>query len=147
MSRHRKARTVLTTVRRHPVLASAIGLSLLGASVFTSQSMASATPEPTLAVSSSALNAAPAPHVQVYAQGPAIAATDRPHTVNLPHADGCDHDYGSANQCVPWTIPGGSPTADCAWLKSNGFGPLKVVWSNRQNLPVTMVDGEPYVCA
>jgi hypothetical protein len=147
MSRHRKVRTVLTTVRRHPVLASAIGLSLLGASVFTSQSMASATPEPTLAVSASALNAAPAPDVQVFAQGPAVQVTHGPHSVNLPHVDGCDHNYGYASQCVPWAIPAGSPAADCAWLKSNGFGPLKVTGSNRQDLPETMVDGEPYVCA
>jgi hypothetical protein len=147
MSRHRKARTVLTTVRRHPVLASAIGLSLLGASVFTSQSMASATPEPTLAVSSSALNAAPAPDIQVYAQGPAVQVTHGPHTVKLPHVSGCDYNYGSPDQCVPWNIGAGSPTADCAWLKSNGFGPLKVVGTNRQDLPETMVDGEPYVCA
>jgi len=147
MSRHRKVRGALTMVRRHPVLASAIGLSLLGASVFTSQSMASATPEPTLAVSSSALNAAPAPDVQVYAQGPAIKATYAPHTVNLPHVDGCDRDYGSASQCVPWKLPAASPTADCAWLKSNGFGPLKVTGTNRQDLPETTIDGEPYVCA
>lgn len=147
MSRHRKVRTALTMVRRHPVLASAIGLSLLGASVLTSQSMASATPEPTLAVSSSALNAAPAPDVQVYSRGPAIQATDVPHTVNLPHVDGCDRDYGKANQCVPWNIPASSPKADCAWLKSNGFGPLQVVGTNRQDLPVTMLDGEPYACA
>jgi hypothetical protein len=147
MSRHRKVRTVLTTVRRHPVLASAIGLSLLGASVFTSQSMASATPEPTLAVSASALNAAPAPDVQVFAQGPAVQVTHGPHTVKLPHVSGCDYNYGSPGQCVPWDIGAGSPAADCAWLKSNGFGPLKVTGSNRQDLPETMVDGEPYVCA
>jgi hypothetical protein len=147
MTSHRKARSALAMVRRHPVLTSAIGLSLLGASVFTSQSMASATPEPTLAVSASALNAAPAPDVQIYAQGPAVRATHGPHSVNLPHVDGCDHDYGYANQCVPWAIPGGSPTADCAWLKSNGFGALKVTGTNRQHLPETMLDGEPYVCA
>ena len=148
MTSHRKARSTLAMVRRHPVLTSAIGLSLLGASVFTSQSMASATPEPTLAVSSSALNAAPAPDVQVYAQGPAIHVTNNgPHTINLPHANGCDFNYGSSNQCVPWDIGAGSPKADCAWLRSNGFGPLKVVGTNRQDLPETLLDGVPYVCA
>jgi hypothetical protein len=134
-------------VRHHPVIASAIGVSLLTATVFTSQSMASATPEPTLAVSSSALNAAPAPDVQVYAQGPAIHATHVPHSVKLPHVDGCDRNYGSPSQCIPWTIPAANPTADCAWLKSHGFGPLKVVGTNRQDLPETLLDGVAYVCA
>jgi len=146
MSRHRKVRGALTMVRRHPVLASAIGLSLLVASVFTSQSMASATPEPTLAVSSSALNAAPAPDVLVYNQGSTVHAK-APHTVNLVHPDGCDRNYGNASQCVPWKIPAASPAADCAWLKSNGFGPLQVVGANRQDLPETLLDGVPYVCA
>lgn len=144
MSRHRKVRGTLTMVRRHPVLASAVGLSLIGASVFTSQSMASATPEPTLAVSSSALNAAPAPDVQVFDNGLTAHVAKAPHTVNLAHPDGCDRNYGNASQCVPWTIPAANPTADCAWLRSNGFGPLKVVGTNRQNLPE---NSEGYVCA
>jgi hypothetical protein len=147
MSRHRKVRSALTMVRHHPVIASAIGVSLLTATVFTSQSMASATQEPTLAVSSSALNAAPAPDVQVFAQGPAVQVTHGPHTIKLPHASGCDYNYGSLSQCVPWDIGAGSPAADCAWLKSNGFGPLKVVGTNRQDLPETLLNGVAYVCA
>ena len=45
---------------------------------------------------------------------------------------------------MPWTIPGRQPQAECAWLNSNGFGPLKVVGTNRQDLPE---DAQGYVCA
>ncbi len=48
--------------------------------------------------------------------------------------DGCDHDYGAPNVCVPWSIPGATPEAKCAWLTSNGFGELKVYGTNRQDL-------------
>ena len=51
------------------------------------------------------------------------------------HIDGCDHDYGAPDQCVPWSIPGATPQAKCAWLQSNGFGPLAVLGKNRQHLP------------
>jgi hypothetical protein len=57
---------------------------------------------------------------------------------------GCDFDYGTAGQCVPWTVPGASPQARCAWLRSNGFGPLRVAGTNRQNLTE---DARGYACA
>ena len=65
MNRKFKLRGAVTAVRHHPVRAAAICVPLLAASVLTGQSMASATPTPTLAVSQAALNAAPAPHVLV----------------------------------------------------------------------------------
>ena len=69
------------------------------------------------------------------------------HAQRIPEAwniDGCDHDYGTPDQCVPWKIPASSGQAACAWLKANGFGPLKVVGTNRQHLPE---DAQGYVCA
>ena len=59
------------------------------------------------------------------------------------HVTGCDSDYGTAAQCVPWTIPGSSPAAKCGWLRSNGFGPLRVAGTNRQDLTE---NGRGYVC-
>jgi hypothetical protein len=47
--------------------------------------------------------------------------------------DGCDHDYGTFNQCVPLTYPAGV-TSRCAWLLAHGFGPLKVVGTDREHL-------------
>ena len=50
------------------------------------------------------------------------------------NVDGCDHDYGTPNECVPWTVPGGTTAARCAWLLSNGFKPFKVYGTDRQHL-------------
>ena len=58
--------------------------------------------------------------------------------------DGCDHDYGTPNQCVPWQIPGSTGAARCAWLESMGFGAIKVYGTNRQDLPE---NAQGYVCA
>ena len=52
----------------------------------------------------------------------------------LANVDGCDHDYGSTNQCVPWTIAGTTTAARCTWLTGHGFGPLKVYGKDRQHL-------------
>ncbi len=149
MTRPGKARGALTAVRQHPVLTSAIGVSLVAVSVFTGSTMASANSViPSLAVSAAAASAAPAPHVLLYNDGSTAHGPKAQRVVKAaPHLDGCDHDYGNANQCVPWTIPAGSPAADCAWLKSNGFGPLQVVGANRQHLPETRLNGAAYVCA
>lgn len=68
---------------------------------------------------------------------PAAPALDR-------HVTGCDPDYGTAAQCVPWTVPGASPQAKCAWLRSNGFGPLQVAGTNRQHLTE---NARGYACA
>jgi len=142
-------RAVITGARRHPWrTAAAVCVPVLAASVITGTTMASARPAPYLAVSSSALNAAPAAHVLNFGSDPAKPVTDmKPGAVSIRESfneDGCDHDYGEANQCVPWKIPGSTPQAQCAWLASNGFGALKVYGTNRQHLPE---DAQGYVCA
>lgn len=63
-----------------------------------------------------------------------------------PSSGGCDHDYGEATQCVPWTFPDGiTEYADkCLWLKLNGFTTtLKVVGTDRQRLDP---DGNKIAC-
>lgn len=50
------------------------------------------------------------------------------------NVDGCDHDYGTPNLCVPWDVPGTTPAARCTWLLANGFKPFKVYGRDRQNL-------------
>ena len=78
----------------------------------------------------------PAPHVLPFDdEGPPSEPTSRPADPVLDlHVTGCDSDYGTAAQCVPWTIPGSSSEAKCGWLRSHGFGPLRVVGTNRQGL-------------
>jgi hypothetical protein len=148
MNTNTRARQAVTAVRRHPLRAAAICVPLLAASVFTSQSMASATPTPTLAVSSSALSAAPAPHVLTVDNQmnwkPVTANHGATVPQNIQNIDGCDADYGLPGDCVPRTIPGSTPQAKCAWLRSNGFVKLKVYGTNRQHLPENAAG---YVCA
>lgn len=66
---------------------------------------------------------------EAYATGlpePLIVAS-RPGTpptspaVDFP-ADGCDHDYGEPDQCIPWGLPEGLEDikAKCAYLKPDG---------------------------
>jgi hypothetical protein len=147
MNRNTKVRGVLAAVRRHPARAAAIGIPLvIAASVFTGTTMASARPEATLAVPAAALNAAPAQHVMLFdndlPSAPAQAKLVAPKIAW--NADGCDHDYGTGNVCVPWAIPGATPQAKCAWLTSQGFAEVKVYGTNRQGLPE---NAEGYVCA
>ena len=146
-----KTKNVLGAIRRHPGRTLAVCVPLVAVSVFTGSTMASAQPEATLAVSPSAASAAPAPYVMNFDGGAVPAGkarvvrnkSDAPikEPVNI---DGCDHDYGVPGQCIPWHIPASSPQAACAWLKANGFGPLKVYGTNRQNLPENSAG---YVCA
>lgn len=131
-------RGILTGLRRHPRWAAAVAVPVLAASVITGTTMASARPEPTLPVSASALKAAPAQHVMKYGHLAGEKVYTKGHAKAVKeswHVDGCDHDYGTANQCVPWSVPGATPQAKCAWLQSNGFGPLTVPGTNRQHLP------------
>jgi hypothetical protein len=140
------ARNAFTAIRRHPARAAAVCVPLLAASIFYGSTMASATPTPTLAVSSAALHAAPTQHVMLFDNDlPTPTPTAKPSAPGLSwHVTGCDSDYGAANQCVPWTVPGSTSQAKCAWLKSNGFGALQVVGTNRQHLTET---AQGYVCA
>lgn len=58
-----------------------------------------------------------------------------PSKVGVPwNVDGCDHDYGTANVCVPWAVPGATTVARCTWLLANGFKPFKVYGTDRQHL-------------
>jgi hypothetical protein len=147
MNLNTTTRSAFGVVRRHPARAVAIGVPLLVAvSVLTGTTMASARPEATLAVPAAALNAAPAPHVLPFDNDlPKTGAVVKLTPVKIAfNEDGCDHDYGSPNECVPWQIPGSTTAAQCAWLKSMGFGTLKVYGTNRQHLPE---NAQGYVCA
>ena len=146
MNINNTARSAFTAVRRHPARTAAVCVPLVAASIFYGSTMASATPTPTIAVSSAALHAAPAQHVLLFDNDlPTPTPTAKPSAPALSwHVSGCDTDYGAANQCVPWTIPGSTSQAKCAWLKSNGFGPLPVVGTNRQDLAE---NAQGYVCA
>jgi len=141
--------TVLAGIKRHPGRALAVCAALAGISVFTGQTVASAGPEATLAVSQAQLHARPAPLVMNF-DGSLTGARAKTSKYNRPipeswNMDGCDHDYGQPDVCVPWQIPASSPQAACAWLKANAFYlPLKVYGTNRQHLPE---NAEGYVCA
>jgi hypothetical protein len=143
-----KATAAVTGIRRHPGRALAACVALAAVSVFTGTTVASAHPAPTLAVSKAELHAAPAPLVDNFdtnLTGAHVKAYKHAYAVPVQwNVDGCDHDYGQPGQCVPWEIPASTPRAACAWLKSNGFGPLKVYGTNRQNLPE---NAQGYVCA
>jgi hypothetical protein len=146
MNWKRTARSAARGVRRHPVRAAAICVPLIAASVITGTSMASARPQATLAVPVTALNAAPAQHVMLFDNNlPAQPAKVKLATPKIAwNEDGCDHDYGAPNVCVPWAIPGATAAAKCSWLTSNGFADLKQYGTNRQDLPES---AEGYVCA
>ena len=141
-------KNVFGAIRRHPGRTLAVCVPLVAVSVFTGTTMASAQPEATLAVSPSAASASPAPYVPYFGgstAGNTHVVKNRDVPIKEPvNIDGCDHDYGTGSQCVPWHIPASSPQAACAWLKANGFGPLKVYGTNRQNLPENSAG---YVCA
>jgi len=141
-----KMRSVLVGVRRHPARAAAIAVPvLIAASVVTGTTIASARPEATLAVPAAALTAAPAQHVLLFDNDlPKTGAVVKTTPVKIAfNEDGCDHDYGPGDDCVPWKIPGSTIAAQCAWLRSMGFGALKVYGTNRQHLPE---DAQGYVC-
>jgi hypothetical protein len=140
--------SAMNSVRRHPWRAAAICVPVVAASVFAGTTAASARPQPMLAVRASALSAAPAAHVLTFGNDTNKVVTDvRKGAVAIQepwNEDGCDHDYGPPNECVPWKIPGSTTAAQCAWLESMGFGSLKVYGTNRQHLPE---NAQGYVCA
>ena len=142
------AKNVFGTIRRHPGRTLAVCVPLVAVSVFTGTTMASAQPEATLAVSPSQASASPAPYVPYFGgstAGSTRVVKNRDIPIKEPvNIDGCDHNYGTPGQCIPWQIQASSPQAACAWLKANGFGPLQVVGVNRQHLPENSAG---YVCA
>jgi hypothetical protein len=131
-------RGVASGVRRHPGWAVAAAVPLLAASVLAGTTMASATPEPRLALSLAQLRAAPAPDIiGNFASGIKAVKLYKGEAMQKarPGNDGCDHDYGSGNVnvCVPWQIPA-SPGKACAWLLGNGYPALTVYGTDRQHL-------------
>lgn len=133
-------RGVASGIRRHPGRAAAVAISLLAASVLTGTTMASATPEPRLAVSLTQLNAAPAQDINgTFAdglQGQVVKLhKDMAKLQARMGDDGCDHNYGNGNPnvCVPWQIPAPHGKA-CAFLLANGFTALTVEGTDRQHL-------------
>jgi hypothetical protein len=141
-------RGAVSGARRHPRWAAGICAAAVTASVVTGTTVASARPEPMLAVSAAEVKAAPAQHVLYFGKDPVKPVTDLKAGATIVkepwNEDGCDHDYGLAYQCVPWTVPGSTAKAKCAWLESNGFGAIKVYGTNRQHLPE---NAQGYVCA
>ena len=92
---------------------------------------------PAAAAPSPAAGAA-APFVQSFADQPGVrplpAVPSPTATRRVPaNVDGCDHAYGDPTQCVPWTFPPGT-TDKCGWLRAHGFGAVRVVGTDRQNL-------------
>ncbi len=132
MNRSTKVRETLAAVRRHPARAAAIGVPLLvAASVLAGTTMASAGPEPTLAVPAGALSAAPAQHVMLFDNNlPSAAPAARPSWLTPKVAWNArrlrPRLRDAFNVCVPWTIPGGdAPGQVRTWLTSNGFTDLE----------------------
>lgn len=118
--------------------AASIVITLLaGVTIAVGATAAAARPDPSLPVPKAAAGARPAPHILDFARGlrgARLKLPNGPHHVAVAwNVDGCDHDYGSANQCVPWTIPG-PPDSGCQWLAAHGFGPLKVRGRDRLGL-------------
>ena len=144
MNRYTTARGAFTAVRRHPARTAAVCVPVLAASIFYGSTMASARPDPDARglLGRPARGAGPARDAVRQRPADADGQAQRPRAEW--HVTGCDSDYGAANQCVPWTIPGSTSQAKCAWLKSNGFGPLQVVGTNRQHLAE---NAQGYVCA
>ena len=129
---------VLTRVRSTRRRAAATVIVLLAAMVVVAGATAAAAgPAPSLSVQKAAAGARPAPHILDFARGLRGARLKLPkgpsHVPVAWNVDGCDHDYGGANQCVPWTIPA-SAGHGCPWLAAHRFGPLKVHGRDRLGL-------------
>ena len=148
MNRNTKVRSALAGVRRHPARAAAIGVPLLvAASVLAGTTMASAGPEADARGRGGGAERGPGPARDALRQRPARRAGagsswSRPRSRGTWTA--ATTTTARANVCVPWTIPGATPQAKCAWLTSNGFTDLKVYGTDRQDLPE---DAQGYVCA
>ncbi|MET7902471.1 galactose oxidase early set domain-containing protein [Streptomyces sp. NPDC005355] len=79
-------------------------------------------------------------HTQPFADDPSAAPKPkkqrRARAVTLAEGyDGCDHTYGTGDQCVPWRFPRGVAKADrCAWLLARGYGAMKTHGRDRHRL-------------
>src|SRR5262245_30151304 len=111
-------KSVLARVRTGPALATAALLALVTASItiLTVTTTASAHASPAVK------RPTPAPHILNFANklsGVHMKLPTGPTHVAVPwNVDGCDHAYGAANQCVPWTIPG-TAAKRCHWLAAH----------------------------
>lgn len=88
----------------------------------------------------------PKPFVQGFATGtrkpkPPVASPTAKLVLPVSQ-DGCDHNYGDRDICVPVVFPPGV-TDKCAWLRSRGYPPLKVVGRDVQHLDR---DGDGTAC-
>jgi hypothetical protein len=127
---------VLARIRRGPGLVLAILALVAGMAVVAGATSAAARPDLGLAMPKAAAGK-PAPHILNFAhglRGTRLKLPHGPHHVAVAwNVDGCDHDYGTTSQCVPWTIP--APAGQgCQWLAAHGFGPLKVRGRDRLGL-------------
>jgi hypothetical protein len=124
-------------LRNRPGPAMAILAMVAGVAVAAGTTAAAARPDPSLPVPAQAASARPAPHILDFARGlrgQRLSLPKGPHHVAVAwNVDGCDHDYGIASQCVPWTIP--APAGQgCQWLAAHGFGSLKIRGRDRLGL-------------
>ncbi|MFD3508948.1 hypothetical protein [Nocardia sp. NPDC058666] len=82
----------------------------------------------------------PAPHILPFAdtpKGPKHGPSGHGNISKKVESsiDGCDHRYGTAAQCVPWTLPAGIKNKDhCSWLGEHGLRALRVVGDDRLKL-------------
>jgi hypothetical protein len=101
----------------------------------------------TSAATVTATAAAAEPFVQSFAQQPGVKPFKPLPSPTAKHSvpvdvDGCDHAYGKATQCIPWTFPAGT-TDKCAWLAAHGYEDIAVVGTDRQKLDP---DGNKVAC-
>ncbi|SRR6266566_54783 len=144
-------RKVLARARSSRRRAATMVIAVLAAlAVVVGATAAAAHPAASLPVPESAVGGRPAPHILDFARSLRGARLKLPkcpsHVTVAWNVDGCDHDYGGANQCVPWMIPapagsaspgatpGPPPGYGCQWLAAHGFGPLKVRGRDRLGL-------------
>jgi hypothetical protein len=130
-------KSIFAWVRTGRGLALVILIALFAASVgvLARPTMAAAHPSAAMVVSHKTDR--PAPHVFAFARdlhGSRWKLPKGPSHVKVAwNVDGCDHAYGSANQCVPWDIPGPARNR-CHWLAAHGFGKLKIRGRDRLHL-------------
>jgi hypothetical protein len=129
---------IISSLRARPRRTALVAVPLVAIAAAVASATASAAHDaPYLAVSAKAAAQRPAPYIHDFARGlkdkPLKNGTG-PHHVAVPwNVDGCDHDYGTPSQCVPWTIP--APAGQrCQWLAAQGFRPVKVYGRDRQHL-------------
>lgn len=138
--RIRLPRRPRTAARRRALRMLTVPLVLAAAGLGLAQ-VASSAPRPDPHLAAPVHARVPGAHVVPQATGLTGRAGARvpnkkgPARVAEPwNVDGCDHDYGTPDMCVPWAIPGKTTAARCGWLQANGFQPFRVYGTDRQKL-------------